>query len=492
MLIVEDSPSLARLYESYLAKAGIVAEIVDTGAAALAALQGDAPPVILLDLQLPDMDGMRVLEAVKARRLPCLAVVITAHGSINRAIEATQKGAYDFLVKPVAGERLSVTVRNALEHDRLRRALGPVETAGQTGYCGFVGASAAMERVYGVIEHAAASKATVFITGQSGTGKELCAEAVHARSPRAGGPFLGLNCSAIPRDLLESEMFGHVKGAFTGATADRTGAVLEADGGTLFLDEVCEMDPGLQAKLLRFLQSGRVRPVGASFDREADIRVVCATNRNPLAEVRAGRFREDLYYRLHVIPIHLPALAERVEDLLPLARTFLSRYAAEEAKGFQRLAPDAEALLLAHPWPGNVRELQNVIRTAVVLNDGEVLTGPMVRAVLGGATGTGGLAASRETGPPANQRPVSIAGTERFGGTERPGGAAAPAGVVRPLWHVEREAIESAIAAFGGNISKAASALDVSPSTIYRKRAAWAELEQAGLDRANLDEAGLG
>lgn len=306
-----------------------------------------------------------------------------------------------------------------------------------------------MDQVYRVIESAASSKATVFITGQSGTGKELCAEAVHARSPRAAGPFVALNCSAIPRDLLESEIFGHIRGAFSGATADRDGAALEADGGTLFLDEVCEMDAALQAKLLRFLQSGRFRPVGADQDRETDIRVVCATNRDPLEQVRAGRFREDLYYRLHVIPIHLPSLAERPEDVLPLARHFLTSYAAEEDKGFDRYAADAEALLLSHRWPGNVRELQNVIRTAVVLNQGEIVSGAMIRDQ---------LAVSRDSEvdeAPASSHPSTI----------------------RPLWLVERDVIEAAIEAFDGNIAKAATALDISPSTIYRKRVAWEERE---------------
>lgn len=449
VLIVEDSPSLARMYEGYLTKAGIAASTVDTGGAALSALGDNPPAVALVDLQLPDMDGLRILDAIKAKRLPTLAIVITAHGSINRAIEATQKGAHDFLVKPLAGERLIVTVRNALEHERLKRALSGSDDGNQSAYCGFVGHSPAMDQVYRVIESAASSKATVFITGQSGTGKELCAEAVHARSPRASGPFLALNCSAIPRDLLESEIFGHVRGAFSGATADRDGAALEADGGTLFLDEVCEMDAALQAKLLRFLQSGRFRPVGADQDRATDIRVVCATNRDPLEEVRAGRFREDLYYRLHVIPIHLPSLADRPEDVLPLARHFLASYAAEEEKDFNRLAADAEALLLSHRWPGNVRELQNVIRTAVVLNRGEIVSGAMIRDQLS-----------------VTPQPT-IEQTET---TTEPG-------AIRPLWLVEKDVIEAAIVAFDGNIAKAATALDISPSTIYRKRVAWEERE---------------
>ena len=230
-----------------------------------------------------------------------------------------------------------------------------------------------MQAVHRTLETAATSKATIFLTGESGTGKELCAEAIHRVSARAGRPFVAINCAAIPKDLVESELFGHLRGAFTGAVSNRVGAAAQAHRGTLFLDEICEMDINLQTKLLRFLQTGTLRRIGASEVEQVDVRIICATNRDPAAEIAAGRFREDLYYRLHVIPIHLPPLRERDEDALEIARAFLADYAREEGKGFARLAPCAEAAILAYPWPGNVRELQNVLRSAVVLNDGAEL-----------------------------------------------------------------------------------------------------------------------
>ncbi len=272
---------------------------------------------------------------------------------------------------------------------------------------------------------------------------------MHALSPRAAGPFVPLNCAAIPKDLIESEIFGHVRGAFTGAVADRPGAARAADHGTLFLDEICEMDLALQGKLLRFIQTGTFVPVGATKPLHTDVRFVCATNRDPLAEVRAGRFREDLYYRLHVVPVSLPPLRERGEDVMLLAEAFLARFAAEESKRFTRFGPDAQALLRAHRWPGNVRELENAIRTAVVLHDGEAVTAAMLPVTVHGG-------ASPATAAPA-PRPAD------------------PARRIRPLAEVEREAIEEAIRLCGGNVPKAAAFLGVSPSTLYRKREAWAQ-----------------
>jgi two-component system repressor protein LuxO len=299
--------------------------------------------------------------------------------------------------------------------------------------------------VYRVIEAAAPSRATVFVTGESGTGKELAAHAVHRLSPRAAGPFVPINCAAIPRELIESEIFGHVRGAFTGAVADRQGAAQAADGGTLFLDEICEMDLALQGKLLRFVQTGQFQPVGSTRLVSVDVRFICATNRDPMAEVKAGRFREDLYYRLHVVPLRLPPLRERGEDVILLAEAFLARAAKEEGRRFVRLAPDAKAALLAHSWPGNVRELENAIRSAVVLADGEELTAEMLPAAV-------------RAGPrPARQVE-----------------SAPPTEPIRPLAEVEREAIERALRATGGNVPRAAAALGISPSTLYRKRASWA------------------
>jgi DNA-binding NtrC family response regulator len=312
-----------------------------------------------------------------------------------------------------------------------------------------------MQAVYRIIESAAPSKATVFITGESGTGKEVCAEAIHQCSPRSEQPFIALNCAAIPHDLMESEIFGHVKGSFTGAQGDRKGAASLADGGTLFLDEICEMDLDLQSKLLRFIQTGTLQRVGSGKLETVDVRFVCATNRDPLVEVKAGRFREDLYYRLHVIPLSLPPLRERGEDILLLARNLLQNYAREENKRFKDFDAEAVRVLLDYPWPGNVRELQNVVRNIVVLNDRELVSPDILPPPLSGRRGM-----------TAAMAPVSSAS-----------GSAEPLlnTPIRPLWLVEKETIEQAIASCDGNIPKAAALLEISPSTIYRKKQSWEE-----------------
>ncbi len=505
ILLVEDAPSLAQLYGAYLRKAGYPVELAETGQAAMESIRRQPPPLVLLDLNLPDMDGMDILRWINTEQYPTLVVVITAFGSINVAVEAMREGAYDFVVKPMAPDRLVVTVRNAMERLRLQKIVETWrEDLNRDHYFGFIGASLAMQAVYRIIDSAAASKATVFITGESGTGKEVCAEAIHRRSPRATQPLVALNCGAIPKDLMESEIFGHVRGAFTGAVSDREGAAAQARGGTLFLDEVCELAPDLQTKLLRFVQTGTFQKVGGTRPEQADLRILCATNRDPLAEVRAGRFREDLYYRLHVIPVHLPPLRERDDDAVIIARHLLATYAQEEGKPFRRFDPDAEALLRAHPWPGNVRELQNVIRRAVVLYDGEVVTADMLplerRPDDGSAptdagpanpvpvTGADGPldapapAACAPATPVADWAPAARPDrVPSFNGATASGPAAAAAGsmarpidvVAKPLWQIEKAAIEDAVAACDGNIPRAAARLGISASTIYRKKLAW-------------------
>jgi two-component system repressor protein LuxO len=375
ILIVEDSPSLAFTYGEYLRSGDWAVTIAETGTAAWEIISTNPPHVVLLDLGLPDMNGMDILKRIAEQAIPSTVIVVTAQGSIQVAIEAMRSGAYDFLVKPFAGDRLKVTVTNALERGRLEEIVTTYrEQIDRKGTQGIIGSSLPMQAVYRIIDAAAQSKASVFITGESGTGKELCAEAIHRQGPRAKRPFVALNCAAIPKDLIESEIFGHVKGAFTGATSDRDGAAAQARGGTLFLDEICEMDVNLQSKLLRLIQTGTFQKVGGAKPEEADVRFVTATNRDPLAEVQAGRFREDLYYRLHVIPIHMPPLREREADVVDLAQTFLTRFAKEEGKTFKSFAPPAVDALMAYGWPGNVRQLENVIRNTVVLNDGAVVS----------------------------------------------------------------------------------------------------------------------
>ncbi|UCC15373.1 MAG: sigma-54-dependent Fis family transcriptional regulator [Gammaproteobacteria bacterium] len=458
VLMVEDSPSQAEAYKVYLAKESLNVVHVTTGEDALKQLDVIVPDVILLDLQLPGMHGMDVLQHVVSHEMPSPVVVITDDGSVDVAVEAMRSGAFDFVTKPFGASRLKVTVRNAIRQEELADLVEAYrEQFDRDRFHGFLGQSLKMQAVYRIIESAAPSKASVFVTGESGTGKELCAEAIHQESPRKNEPFVPVNCAAIPRELMESEIFGHVKGAFTGAVRARDGAATQADGGTLFLDEVCEMDLDLQSKLLRFIQTGSFQKVGASEQTQVDVRFVCATNRNPMEEIKKGNFREDLYYRLHVIPIPLPPLREREDDVLLMARRFLEDYASEEGKDFKGFSREAEAIIVDYAWPGNVRELQNVIRQVVVLNPGGVVT-------------RGALPLPLRDTETAVQ--LGIAATDSSQAEPQAADQAGDAGI-RPLWMVEKDTIENAITACDGNVPKAAALLEISASTIYRKRQTW-------------------
>jgi len=456
VLLIEDTPSLARLYAQYLANEPVDVTVVETGREGMEALANDIYGVVLLDLQLPDVNGIEILKKVNEQEIPTAVVIIIAHGSINVAVEAMRYGAYDFIVKPFNADRLKITVHNAIERQKLNAIVETIKDEARDGYHGFIGKSLAMQAVYRIIDSAATSKATVFITGESGTGKELCAEAIHRESNRASGPFIPINCGAIPRDLMESEIFGHRKGAFTGATGDRDGAATLADGGALFLDEIGEMDLDLQKKLLRFVQTGTFTKVGGEKSEKVDVRFICATNKDPLAEVEAGRFREDLYYRLHVVPISMPPLRDRENDVLHIARKFLTTYAGEEGKQFKGFSSDSEAALITYNWPGNVRQLQNVVRNVVVLHDGEEVSPEMFPEPLNSVGTVAPIAAANGAG--ANGTPSDLHSADN---------------PVRPLWEVEEDAIERAIAACDGNVPRAAAMLEISPSTIYRKRLSW-------------------
>jgi two-component system, repressor protein LuxO len=450
VLLVEDDPTLSRLYVAYLERAGVTPYHAATVAEARTTLAQIRPSVVLLDLILPDGHGFEVLQALRDGDFDAPVIVVTSGGSISSAVESMRAGAYDFLVKPFSPERLQVTLTNALELRRLKRIERTFTSEGSSdGFESFIGVSPAMQVVYRMIRDAAPSKAAIFVTGESGTGKELAAEAIHRRSPRAKAPFVAMNCSAMPRDLVESELFGHVKGAFTGAHASREGLAARADGGTMFLDEIGEMDLPLQAKLLRFIQTGTYQPVGSDALKKVDVRFVCATNRDPLDEISAGRFREDLYYRLNVVPIMMPALRERGTDIILIARYYLNQFAAEEGKSFDGFDPEAERLLMAYPWPGNVRQLSNVVRNVVVLSPSGVATAAMLPAVVRDAVPL----------PVA----VSVNGTP----TSSRG--------IRPMAAVEREMIEAALAEAGGNVGRAAALLEIDASTIYRKKREWAK-----------------
>ncbi len=494
ILLVEDTISLARTYQQYLLKENLDSTHVETGGQALNHIGQQVPDVILLDIMLPDIDGLEILGYIHETKIPTTVIVITAHGSINTAVEAMRLGASDFLVKPFTAERLLVTVRNALERQRLTQIVETFkEDIDRCEFCGFVGASLPMQGVYRIIESAASSKATVFITGESGTGKEITAEAIHTRSPRSDKPFVAINCAAIPRDLMESEIFGHVKGAFTGAVNDREGAAIRANGGTLFLDEICEMDLSLQTKLLRFIQTGSFQRVGETRLHEVDVRFVCATNKDPLAEVSNGRFREDLYYRLHVIPIHLPPLRERDGDVIAIANHFLEEFTSEERKSFKGFSSEVETVLEQFFWPGNVRQLQNVIRNAVVLNDGKWVTVDMLPSPLDSGVlldtgrsepiaGQGDLV-NRDSERTTQSAPakegleeggeIEIAVTLPVRTVNGPVSSDELAQRIRPLSFVERETIEKAISLCDGNIPKAATFLGISASTIYRTKTNW-------------------
>ena len=451
LLLVEDTPSLQLVYESVLKAAGYEVATAGTAAAGLAMFRTQKPAVVLLDLMLPDRDGLELLQDMLAVKPDAHVIVITANGSINKAVAAMRAGAHEFLVKPIDEQRFLNAVQNAITDAHTDAADTP-ETRPETPPPGeFIGASVVMGQVYDKIRSVARSMATVFITGESGTGKELCAQAVHDLSNRRNGPFVPLNCGAIPSELLESEVFGHVKGSFTGAISDKPGAAASADGGTLFLDEICELDLNLQTKLLRFLQTSTIQPVGATRPRKVNVRIVCATNRDPLQAVRRGQFREDLYYRLHVVPIHMPPLRERGEDVNVIATEALLRFAREEGRAFTTLGEDVRALFRDLDWPGNVRQLLNAIRHVVVLNDGTTVTRAMLPAEL--LETMSAEAAAPTAGTP---EPLALDGL-----------------VGRPLAEVERMLIEATIALHGGSIPKAARVLDVSPSTLYRKIESW-------------------
>lgn len=461
ILLVEDSPTMAALYSGYLDKEDYIIEHVETGREALEKFQKNLPNLMLLDLNLPDIHGMEILKYVHENKLPIEVIIITAHNSVDFAIDAIRLGALDYLVKPFDGKRFVVTVKNALKQQEMSMMLETYrENFSRDNFHGFIGASLEMQSIYRIIESAASSRATIFITGESGTGKEVCASAIHLQSNRAKKPFVAINCAAIPKDLVESEVFGHVKGAFTGAVSARDGAATRAHGGTLFLDEICEMDLALQSKLLRFTQTGTFQKVGGSKEEDVDVRMICATNCDPMQEVKSGHFREDLYFRLHVIPIHLQPLRDRENDCLLIVDSFLKQYANEEGKAFKGFSEKVESVFLNYEWPGNVRELQNLIRQIVVLNDADLVTNEML---------------PRQFDQINNQisKPIVFSQSKTQNEEQNKMSTVGDDNIIRPLWMEERDIIERAISICDGNIPKAAVMLDISPSTIYRKKQGW-------------------
>ncbi|MEO0329680.1 MAG: sigma-54 dependent transcriptional regulator [Pseudomonadota bacterium] len=453
VLIIEGTHSVALVFQNWLRQTSRRTEVAGNGEDGLELLRTGKYALAILDADLETSNGLEILKIAEAENIKTKFIVVTSRGSVGTAVEAMRLGAQDFLIKPVAQDRLRKAAETALDSQNIKTNVPTTskKTAIQSRQ-GFVGSCPKVVEIRRTIKRIADSNASVFITGDSGTGKEVCAQSIHQTSSRRDKNFIAINCAAIPKELMESEIFGHVPGAFTGATSERAGAAISANGGTLFLDEICEMELSLQTKLLRFLQSGTFQKVGSDKEIKVDCRIVCATNRNPVIEVAEGRFREDLFFRLHVLPIHLPPLCERGSDIIEIANHFLRSISKEEGKNFRRFSDPAERDLLSFSWPGNIRELQNVIRKAVILNDSDVMTEDMLD--LDQCSVFLFALRSERQSFSANQKTVTVSLEQDFA-------------------EIERDIIEAAIMHCGNSIPKASDMLQLSPSTIYRKKEGW-------------------
>ncbi len=475
VLIVDDDPVQLRLTSEVARRAGFTPVTADGGDEALRLLRGSPGfGAVILDLVMPDRDGMAVMEAMARDSITAPVIIQTAHSSLETVVSAMRQGAVDFFVKPVAPERLIVSLRNALKLDALETVVRSERNrrAGTLGLDDIVTRSPALHRVLTLSQKAAKSQIPVLIEGETGTGKELIARVIQGMSDRATKPFVTVNCSAIPANLIESTLFGHKKGAFTGAVADHVGKFAEAHGGTLFLDEIGELPPEAQAKLLRALQEGEIEPVGAARPERVNVRVISATNRRLLGLAQTGEFREDLYYRLNVFPIYLPPLRERAEDIEPLAAHFIARFAAEAGKRIAGLSVPALELLRGYNWPGNIRQLENAVYRAIVLSDGgylELADFPQIVAQERGRDET--LKLTEQL--PAPSAPVHIDAVrsrrESKAKDSIPDRFLDARGEVAPLPDLERELIAFALKHYGGRMSKVARALKIGRSTLYRK-----------------------
>lgn len=444
-------------------------------AEALAFVLEEELDAVVSDLDLGDESGISLCREVAARREDAVVVLMAAIGSVESAVEAIRAGAYDYLTKPVPLDDLVITLTRACQHSALRQEVRRLRRAVRRaqGFGEMLGASPAMTRVYEMIARVAETDATVLITGESGTGKELAANATHERSRRAGASFVAINCAALPEPLLESELFGHTRGAFTDAKTSRAGLFVKANGGTLFLDEIGEMPLGMQAKLLRVLQERSVRPIGAEAEISVDVRIIAATNRNLEEEVAARRFREDLFYRINVVQLALPPLRAREGDVLLLAQSFLARFAGQSGREVRGISRAAAERLLAYHWPGNVRELSNCMERAVILSKGVELRLEDLPERL--------LAPPAVAAPAVPEPPASLPESALTPTTARVAGAApspshspsvdADAPEILPLEDVERRHILWALERLGGNKLQAAAALGIDRRTLYRKLA---------------------
>ena len=439
VLVVEDDAAMRELLREALDDEGYTVETASGGRPGIERVRAGGIDLVISDVKMPDLDGIDLLRELKAVEPSPHVITITAFGSIDTAIRAVKLGAFDYITKPFEIDQLLVAVQKALSERELRSEVARLrdEVARSYRFDNMIGRSPSMQEVFGMIRRLGSSAASVLITGESGTGKELIARSLHFNSARKNRPFVPINCAAIPDALLESELFGYRKGAFTDARTDRAGIFLEADGGTIFLDEIAELSPALQAKLLRVLQDREIRPLGASRTEKIDVRVVAATNRDLEPRLKAGTFREDLYYRLNVVHIHLPGLKERSEDILPLAEHFLEVAANRSGKAIAGFQEPAKKAILGHTWPGNVRELENVIERAVALAEGSTIrVGDLPSTV-------------RERRAPDTLENAITRGLT--------------------LEQLEQEYIQKVVNAEAGNKTRAAQRLGLDRKTLYRK-----------------------
>ena len=447
LLVVEDDTAMRTMLREALEEDGYTVETASGGRAGIDRVKQGGIDLVVSDVKMPDLDGLDMLREIKAVSPSPHVITITAFGSIDTAIRAVKLGAFDYITKPFDVDQLILSVQKALDERALRSELARLrdEVSRNYRWGNIIGRSAVMQEMFALIRRLSRSTASVLVTGASGTGKELVAKALHFNSPRRERPFVAINCAAIPDTLLESELFGYKRGAFTDARSDRAGLFVEADGGTMFLDEIAELSPALQAKLLRVLQEGEIRPLGAARSQKIDVRVVAATNKELEDRLANGSFREDLFYRLNVIHIHLPPLRDRAEDILPLAEHFLATAAGKAAKDIRAFHEAAKKVMLGYGWPGNVRELENVVERAVALTEGTLIRVEDLPALPG----------------------MRVRAVEAPDGEQDPLAAAAGRGLT--LAELEREYIMRVLAAEGGNKTRAAQRLGLDRKTLYRK-----------------------
>lgn len=476
ILIADDDPAQRRLLQASVERNGFITKTAEDGRRTLTLVEDDPSiDLVLLDLVMPGLTGLEALKEIRLRRptLPC--IVLTASGGIDTVVQAMQAGANDFFVKPASPERILVSIRNALEMSILKVEVSRLKkkAANTLTFDDMIAEAASMRSVVRMGQRAAASSIPVLITGESGVGKELLARAIQGSSDRSGRPFVAVNCGAIPENLVESILFGHEKGAFTGAVEKHAGKFVEAHTGTLFLDEVGELPLDMQVKLLRVLQESEVDPVGGKRPVKVDVRIISATNKDLAKLVAEGRFREDLYYRLNVFPIEAPPLRERREDIPAMVQRFIARFNAEEGRSVRGCAPDTLAMLTSFDWPGNVRQLENTVFRAVVLSEGDLLRPEDFPQISGLAPRA--LDAANDATAVAAARPANDTGA-----APQPVAIFAENGHLRKLEEVERDLIELAIEHYAGHMSEIARRLGIGRSTLYRK------LREYGLDESRL------